>query len=782
MRKLVAALSALLLVLGTLAQVSKDLQGTVTDEKGNPIHGASIVILNTDRGAVSGSTGEFLVKGIANGRYNISVSAIGYASKVVDFKMDGVNALSIKLSLSSELLDELVVSSEKTEEKQQRVASAVTAISGRQVREFRLWDIKEITGIVPNLYSANSGDYRNVTSIRGIATTSYEQAVATYVDGVNQFNLDTYIPQLLDIERIEVLRGPQGTLYGRNAMGGVINIITRKPGNTTDVYGEISAGNYGQQRYVLAVKTPIIKDKLFIGASGLFEKRNGYYTNEFNAKDFDSQDRFTGNYYLKFLPSSNFSATLNVKHQNNRNDGAFPLNPDKASAFDAPFTLNQNALALMKDDVFNSSLALNYNTSGVRIQSLTAWQSNERIYDAPLDGDFSPLDAISIINNYGEGFNKVKVFTEELRFQSRDLQNSRLKWTAGAFFFTQNNPTKQGTYFGNDAPLLGLPDSDFTLISTNIGENMGLAVFGQLNYKLSEKLELIAGLRYDSEKRKLTVSGEYEKGGSAFPTLADTSASSTFNAVSPKAGLQYNVGEDNMLYLIYSKGYRAGGFTTLGSDPSQVPLAAFDPEFSNNVELGWKYFIADRKLKLNMNLFYTFVDNVQTPTLILPDAITVIRNAGKLNSKGAEIELGATPIKGLELIVNAGVTDAEYTELKVPKDGQEIDLSGNKQVFSPSYTTLGVAQYSFAVGKSFNLSARIEARFLGKQYFDLANAISQDSYGLLNARVGVSHRKAELFLWGRNITDKAYIAYAYDFGGVHLGNPRTYGATLAFKL
>ena len=146
-------------------------------------------------------------------------------------------------------LEAVLVSAEKKEAFLQKVPLSITAISSHQVKDYRLWNSHELTAIVPNLYSASSGDERNVTGIRGIATTSYDPAVATYIDGVNQFSLDTYIPQLSDIERIEVLRGPQGTLYGRNAMGGVINIITKQPGNKLGGFAEINIGNYNQQRY-----------------------------------------------------------------------------------------------------------------------------------------------------------------------------------------------------------------------------------------------------------------------------------------------------------------------------------------------------------------------------------------------------------------------------------------------------------------------------------------------------------------------------------------------------
>jgi iron complex outermembrane receptor protein len=527
----------------------------------------------------------------------------------------------------------------------------------------------------------------------------------------------------------------------------------------------------------------LIADKLFIGAAGLYDQREGFFINEFNNTDFDRQKQITGNYFVKFYPSSRFHAILNFKHQNNRNNGPFPLAPDKESAFANPYRLNQNATTTMQDDNMNASLSLHYATDGLRFTSQTAWQSNYRIYRRPIDGDFSPLDAIAIVNDYGKDFNNVKVFTQEFRVQSREA--SKIRWTGGLFFFHQDNPTRQGTYFGTDAPLLGIPDTEFTLISSNLGVNTGGAVFGQATIPVAQRLELTLGLRYDRERRELTVAGDYQKDPDpAFPILPDTSATSDFSAFSPKAGIQYNIGTDQSVYFSYSRGYRAGGLTPLSSDPSQVPLSAFDPEYSNNLELGWKNLLMDRKLRINATLFYTFIDNVQTPTLILPDAITVVRNAGKLNSKGAEIEIGTTALRGFEFMFNGGITDATYSELNLPSDGEMKNYNGNKQIFTPAYTSMLAGQYTRSIGKNqaTRLVARVEWISLGRQYFDLANNISQDPYSLLHARVGVSTRHVELYFWGRNLGNQRFIAYGYDFGGVHLGNPRTVGSTLVVRL
>ncbi len=773
-----------LITFSAQAQVPKSINGQVKQSNGNPISRASIVLLNTGVGAISRDDGSFTVKGITPGTYVLNVSATGYAS-VLDTVVLQQQDVKVDFTLkpSFNVLDEVVVSAEKTDERLLRIPAAISSFNTRQVSEYRLWNVNQLAGLVPNMYSANPGDYRNVTSIRGITTTSYEQAIATYVDGVNQFNLDTYIPQLFDVERIEVLRGPQGTLYGRNAMGGVINIITRKPSNRVDAHTEITIGDYGQQRLGAAVKLPLIADKLYFGAAALYDQRKGYYTNTVTNSDYDRQKQITGNYYIRYYPTARFNAVLNVKHQNNRNNGPFALAPDKGSAFATPYVISQNATTTMQDDNINASLSLRYNPSNVRISSQTAWQSNYRVYRRPIDGDFSPLDAISIVNNYGGDFNKVKVFTEELKIQS--VETSKINWTGGLFFFHQDNPTKQGTRFGSDAPLLGIPDANFTLINTNKGINTGVALFGQASIPLSKQLELTLGIRYDRERRKLTVSGEYQKDpGPAFPILSDTSGSETYSAISPKAGLQFNVSTDQNFYLTFSRGYRAGGLTSLGSDPSQVPLSSFEPENSNNIELGWKNFLLNRKLRINANLFYSFVENVQVPTLVLPDAVTVIRNSGKLSSRGAEIELGATPFEGLELVANGGITDASYSRLSIPKDGVMVNYDGNNQVFTPSYTALLTAQYSKQVGKQVEnrVVGRVELVSFGKQYFDLANTISQGSYSLLHARVGITMRHVELYLWGRNLGNSTYIAYGYDFGGVHLGNPRTVGTTLMIKL
>ncbi|RZK46284.1 MAG: TonB-dependent receptor, partial [Pedobacter sp.] len=499
--------------LAVLGQSDFPINGKIVNQSEQPVRRAVVSVLNTNFQAVSDTGGNFRIAGLGAGRYVLRVNANGFAAVHKEFQTGNgteVN-LTIKLSDASDQLDQVVVTAEKKEAGLQETPLSISAISSRKINQYRIWNSRDITAIIPNLYSTNSGDDRNVTTIRGIGTTSYDPAIATYIDGVNQFGLDTYIAQLLDVERIEVLRGPQGTLYGRNAMGGVINIITKQPTNAASGFASVNIGNYGLQRYELGYRTPLVKDKLYIGAAAMYTQRDGYYTNDFNNKSFDDIKTFAGNYYLKYVASPRWSVTLNAKHQNNRNNGAFPMVSSLDEALANPWHLNQNAVAEMKDNTFNTSLSVVHNGTGFNFTSQTAYQSNRRVYNAPLDGDFSPIDGVSIINDYGGKWNKVKVFTQEFKFTSPTGSSSPFKWTAGTYFFHQDNPVKQATRFGRDAALVGAPDTEFSTINTSTGKNTGFAVYGQGTYSITSKFDVIAGIRLDTEKKDLSVLGEYQK-------------------------------------------------------------------------------------------------------------------------------------------------------------------------------------------------------------------------------------------------------------------------------
>ncbi|GAO41681.1 TonB-dependent receptor [Flavihumibacter petaseus] len=766
-----------------IAQTSSDISGTIKDRQGRPVRGATIHIIESRLFAISDSAGHFSFVAPAD-RLQLELSATGFANKVVTWHKG--DPVVWQLEESRTQLDEVVVTAEKRETQLQKLPVSVTALTGKQVNDLQLWNAKDLTAVVPNFFSADPGDKRNVISIRGITSSSYDPAVATYIDGVNQFGLDTYIAQLLDIERIEVLRGPQGTLYGRNAMGGVVNIVTRKPTGKPSGFAEVSIGNYGQQRYSAGFRTPLIPGKLFIGAAALYEKSNGYYTNDFDQSRYDRQHAFSGSYSLDYYPGADWAISLNVKQQQNRNNGPFPLVMGKEDAFASPYHLNQNAKTELIDNTMNAVASIRYSRNKFQLLSQTAYQNNYKYYDDPIDADFSPIDGITIINNYGRDWNRVQVWTEELRLSSPAGNKNPLQWTAGVYLFIQDNPVKQATHFGNDAELVGADHPNFSLINTSIGKNRGLAGYGQATYTVSPKWSITGGLRYDLEKRELSVLGEYQDDSESQPQFAyrpDTAASRNFSSFSPKLSINYQPAAQQLLFLSYSKGFRTGGLTPLASDPSQPPLFGFDPEHSHNWELGWKWRNKRNNWQLNMAAFYSIVNDVQVPTLILPDAVTITRNTGKMTSKGLEAELIAKPLRDLEVSWAAGITDAAYDELKIAANGNETDLKGSRQIFTPDLTSLITVQYRSILIPSLKLEgiARAEWKYLGMQYFDLANTLEQTPYHVLNIRAGIMLKQITVSGWVKNLTDTRYIGYAYDFGAVNLAAPRRYGLTLQYR-
>ncbi|PRY87044.1 TonB-dependent receptor [Mongoliibacter ruber] len=675
-------------------------------------------------------------------------------------------------------LDEVIVTAQKQEENQQEVPVSISSLTDKDIRQFRLWNNRDLSGVFPNFYAAHSGDGRTVNSIRGISTTSYDPAVATYIDGVIQFDLDTYINPLLDVERIEVLRGPQGTLYGRNAMGGVINIITKKPSNETKGFFGLDFGNYKLGRYSMGVQTPLIKDKLFLGVSGLYETHGGFYTNDFFGNNFDRRSTFLGNYNLRYLASNKWSMTLNVKNNHNRNDGAFPLAGSISQALENPFVLNQNSPARMRDDIFNASLNIEYTGENINFSSQTAYQENYRIYEGELDGDFSPLDIVNIFNDYGRDWNRVSVWTQEMKISSARDSESKFSWLTGVFGFIQDEPVKQATNFGADGPVFGAP-ANASSILTNIGNNRGFAWFGSATYQLTDKFDVNLGMRYDIERRELRGFGEFQAQGMPAPIVVqpEISASANFSAFSPKAVLSYKLNQEQLLFASFARGFRAGGLTPISSDPSESPLQSFDPEFSNNFEVGMKNDFLNNTLRWNVSAFFTTVDNIQVPQLVFPDAIVITRNEGQLTSKGLESELTALVGNNFTFGWNAGITDARFTTLDLAAGEENTDYSGNRQLFTPNFTSLALAQYQKVLNseKEISLLLRAEWQYIGETFFDLPNTLSQDPYQLFNARVGLNVRNIELGLWMRNITNTRYVAYAYNFGAAHLGEPATFG-------
>jgi iron complex outermembrane receptor protein len=769
---------------------AQSIGGTVKSQSGEGIAFANISVLNTNVSTVSDKSGAFSLN-LADGSYQIAVSAIGFSSKVQSVEVSGGSArLELELENSTETLGEVVVTANKREEDILQVATSITSLSAQKVEQSRTVGLTNLTALVPNyLYQELGVGFQQIQAIRGIQVFSENPAVATYFDDVNNLDILANGFMFTDIERIEVLRGPQGTLFGRNAMGGVVNIITKKPTNRTEGFAEVGIGNLALQRLTAGFKTPIVKEKLFLGINMLYQSRNGYWENDTtgtNATDgqivgktVGGEKNLYGNVYLKWLPSAKFSATLNVKGQLDKSDNTsfFVSQRNETVAFANPNKINLSRIGEHERNIVNSALTLKYYGSGFTLTSISALQ---RIGLSFKDIDFPGYYHSFYEKAIGEALPPQNVLSEELRINGATA-NQKMKYTAGLFYFTQVGYEPSTNLAYELAP-------NAYSIFRNKSNNNGVAVFSELTYKITGNLSASVGLRYDSENRESTFNGFGDAsfvGGVFKQAKPDTTVSGTYSALSPKVALSYALNEKSNLYATYTRGFRAGGVNAQKL-PTNVPQK-FDPEYSNNYEIGYKVLALGNRLSVGASAFYIQWQDLQFFNLVAP--FTYAReNVGDATSTGFELEASAIPVKGLQLDGSFGLASAKYGHIHLKRvnffTGKEFEVvaEDNKLSNTPSHTVFFGTQYTAKLNEKLSLVLRGEVRNMGEFYTDIQNTLKQPAYTLLNANIALAYGNYSLSIWGQNLTDEAYLAFGNadtSFGrSVRTAAPRTFGLTL----
>ncbi len=784
----------LLVLLLNFTASAQNISGTVKNTSGEGIAFASIHVLNSNVGTSTDREGQFSLN-LSGGNYQISIGAVGYASKVQAIQAtDRAAVLDIVLENSTETLGEVVVMANKREEDILQVATSITSLSAQKVEQTRTIGLANLTALVPNyLYQELGVGFQQVQSIRGIQVFSENPAVATYMDDVNNLDILANGMMFTDIERIEVLRGPQGTLFGRNAMGGVVNITTRKPTNRTEGFAEAGVGNLALQRYAAGFKTPVVKDKLFFGINGLYQSRDGYWENDTTGtgatdgrivgKTVGGEKNLYGNVYLKWLPSAKFSATLNVKGQRDWSDntGFFVSQPSEPVAFANPDKIYLSCIGEHERNLVNSALTLKYFGSGFTLTSISALQ---RIGLSFKDIDFPGYYHSFYEKEIGEALPPQNVLSQELRINGA-MAGQKLTYTAGIFFFSQVGYEPSTNLAFELAP-------DIYSIFRNKSDNTGFAGFGELSYRLTKKLSATAGLRYDNENRESTFNGfgDASFAGGVFTQLvADTTVSGTYSALSPKMAVAYALTDKSNLYVSFTRGFRAGGVNAQKL-PVDVPQK-FDPEYSNNYEIGYKMQALGNRLSIGVSAFLIQWQDLQFFNLVAP--FTYAReNVGDAQSAGFELEASAIPLKGFQLDGSLGINSTEYKDFSLKRvnflTGEESTtrIGGNKLSNAPSHTLFLGAQYTANLTEKLSLVLRGEVRNMGEFYTDIQNTLKQPAYTLVNSNIGLGYGKYSLSLWVQNLTDEAYLAFGNadtSFGrSVRTAAPRTFGATASIKL
>ena len=676
-------------------------------------------------------------------------------------------------------LETITVTAQKREENIQEVPASITALSEIQIEDAGIKDIEDLVFYTPNLHMVKSGNHvEQQPIIRGMFNRmNPNPMVGVFVDGVGYSRHLAYDPDLYDIERIEVLKGPQGTLFGRNTEAGAIRIITKKPGNIWEGKASAGYGDYDSQDYSAAVRGPLVKDRLFFGISGKRYLSDGYYENDYlGTDDAEYRDDISGRAILRWTPTEAWDIILNA-NADRYEDGFGPWSP-----FEEPtHHVNLDYKGELENDLNGQSLSLDYEGGWFRFTSITAHRDVD--YDVDYDMDCTQFDMMR--NYYGQDHDQ---WSQEVRLASPKDSGS-FKWLIGGYYLDEDFDVDCTFDFRQGFPDYGIPPYMATQKSKLHTENY--AFFGLATYTLWEKLGLTAGLRYDHDKKEFS--------GTQFDTpdvmgagVTSVKSDKTLSEWLPKFAIDYRFTQDFMGYASISKGYTAGSFNEL--DPSVLGVP-YDAEYSWNYEAGLKSGWLDNRLILNLAAFY--IDWKDKQVFIHTGAVSnIFKNAAEATSMGFEIEALARPVRGLEIVAGFGYLDAKFDEFTEPvydpmtgeKTGEK-SYKDKKLEVAPEYSYNLAVQYRYPLFNSNTLFSRLELQGVGDFYYDFDNEKKESSYEIVNAKLGYEGEYKgygfDLYLWAKNIFDKKYSTSAWGSDQMgwfaRAGDPQTFGVTLTWR-
>lgn len=651
----------------------------------------------------------------------------------------------------------ITVTAELTPEDAQDVPVSLTTFSETQIEDANITTLDDVADRTPNFTFFPGGANRTAAfySLRGVNNFNAfsRDAVGFFVDDV-PYDFAGFIDQdFTDLERIEVLRGPQNTLYGRSSSGGVVNIVTRRPTNEPEFRTALSYGSYGDFETRLSLSGPIQDDELLFRLSGSYSTQDGFVNNQLLNDDVDGGRTFTGQGQLWWTPNEEWDVRLNVSFGDYR-EGANPyVLVGAADPFNAPLTFNG-----FNDLVTNAqSLRAEYSTDAIRFTSITAHRfSSQR---AAFDQDGAAADFLINAPDFSS-----RVFTQEFRLQSPEGAE-RLQWILGGYF--------ESGSFRNDRRIINgaanPPANQGTITSDGTSTNRSLAAFGQASYDLTEALTLTAGLRYENTRASINFDQTFTTpGGLTFPTVQVDNAETTGSALLPRFVAEYRFSPDLLAYGSITRGYRPPGASF---EPITADAALFDAETSWNYEIGLKSAWLEDRLIVNLAGFYSDTSNFQFPSINPGTGAVAVSNAD-IRTLGAELEVIARPISGLELSAGLGLVSAEF------RNGNETftgaPLAGNRVPFSTDITYNLAAQYRSEAG----LFGRLEVIGFGNTVFNDLNTDQQEAFALVNARLGYEFDNYGIYVSANNLFNTEYVTQAFDAGAGLAGTfgpPRTFG-------
>ncbi|NOT31618.1 MAG: TonB-dependent receptor [Planctomycetes bacterium] len=670
--------------------------------------------------------------------------------------------------------DETVVTARKRAETLSDVPLSVTALDARELEDFGVREVSELVSRVPNvLFSEFSARRLSFPFVRGVGSGINEPAVLTYVDDVPQFGFGGVNLPLFALERVEFLRGPQGTLYGKNALGGLIHLHGRRPSDERLLDLVATRGSDNLEEYSASYS-----GSLAGGLAGdialLTSERDGFTTNDSTGNDVDDRDGVFGRGRLLWNPSANTELDFTLFGERSR-DGGFVLSELTALRAN-PHHINQDFEGLANRDVFDPALVFRARGDELDFTSVSSWQLWEVLEFS--DFDFSPIDGV---RRHAE--EEQEYLYQEFRLGTAAHEGANepgKRWLVGASgFLSDAERQASNTFRPGGAGIFFPPGSEGTDRNDGQFDDQGLAVFGELTVPLGEVFELGAGLRYDREEKEVARRHTFDPGGGPIP-LGQSQDSETFDELVPMASASWRVDDETRVFARAAKGWKAGGFNLT----APVGSEQFDSETAWSYELGWRQSFDAERYTLGATLFLIDWEDMQLAQFDFA-AGGFVDNAGEAESRGLELEGQAELAEGLEGFATVGLLSTEIQEFT---DSFGTDTSGNELPFAPENTwSLGLRTDGELPSGALWTFAGDYAR-AGDFFYDAGNRAGDD-FGIANFRLGIDSPSYGVAVWLRNAFDEEYETVAFQPSPVdpttfvgESGAPRVLGFTLSIHL
>lgn len=679
-------------------------------------------------------------------------------------------------------LEEVTVTAQKRSERLSQVPLAIDVIDASTLKNSAIDNLGELEGLSPSMNFGRAGrKARGEITIRGVGDFSRnigtDARVAVYIDDVPLGRSSAYDLSLLNIDRIEILKGPQGTLFGTNAIAGAINVITQQPSDKLTLSARAGAGNFGYQSYSLGADIPMsssLRSRIDLG----HQQSDGFIENILLNKTIQGVDTDTARLKLAYTPNKNFSLGISADwlEEESLSTNGLALassNQDPFNGFSFspdPREVAHDAEEFEQREVFGASINAQWAlASGIRLESISAVRGSE--FSDLSEEDYSPIPAV--FSNFDEEFDQI---SQELRIISPN--EGSWSYVVGMFFSAQDVTTVRSASQLNPAN-----GNILSVVTPGELSNDTAALFGNVNIDISESLSVDLGLRLQNEEKHLVYSISDPTGRFTNGSLDEKES---FGAVLPRLAINFTLGDNGLVYYSVAKGSKSGGWNA-DFVPTLDDLS-FDQENATSFEIGFKHSLLDEKVRLSLAAFKSDFRDFQVFQFISRDSgetLIDITNAGEATSQGIELDLNYQATPALSITLKAASLQSRFDKFDNANEAGE-SFANNSLPYAPEFTAYAGVNYVREVSSETSLTFHIDYAY-SDEYFTSPNNDERfrvDDYYHTNASLTINFSESwSIGVWGKNLSDETYLKYRdVSFAGVQRGyfsTPKSYGVALS---